>query len=372
MAHYREVLQAVHDQGMTPFMTLVHFTLPLWVHDPIAARDALAASNANLPPPTGFGPAGWMDAAIVPEFAKFAAYAAWKFGDQVDLWAPQNEPFVVVLNGYTYVPGVAAGYFPPGALSFTGGIAATTNQVLGHAAAYDAIKLWDTADADGDGTSASVGLVHSLVYFVPHRDNEPADAEAAAHADYIFNRIWLNATILGNLDQDVDGTVDPGEHHPELAGKADFIGVNYYLRNKARSLDGPVSPVLPLFDFLPTSQDVYPEGMRHMLNLAGEYGLPVYVTENGSADAADDDRNRHLVRHLGAVERALADGVDVRGFFYWSLIDNYEWSHGYIYKFGLFTYEPVTMERTLRQSGRIYRRIARRNRIPRWVNRRFF
>jgi beta-glucosidase/6-phospho-beta-glucosidase/beta-galactosidase len=387
VAHYRAVFDEIHAWGLTPFVTLVHFTLPLWVHDPIAARDALATADPNLPPPTGFGPAGWIEPAIVPEFAKFAAFCAWKFGDQVDLWAPINEPFAVAAGGYVNLPGVIGTFFPPGAFSFTGALAVIANQVSGQAAAYDAIKLWDTADANGDAVNSSVGMVHNMVFFAPKRPNIQADIDSAGHADYVYNRLWLNAVIHGDLDANADGTIDLGEHHPEFIGKADFIGINYYFRGKTLSIGGPITPILPLFDFLPSTSygpgncpgvcsdlgwEVYPDGLREVLTTAGSYGLPVYITENGIADANDKLRQAYLVNHLEVLEHAIADNVaDVRGYFHWSLMDNFEWALGLAPKFGMFKYDPVTLKRKMRNSGRLYARIIKKNTVPIQLTNRF-
>ncbi len=378
IAHYRAVLDEVHAQGMTPFVTLIHFTLPLWLHDPIAARDAFATVGANDPPPTGFGPAGWVDGAtIVPEFAKFAAYCGWKFGDQVDLWAPINEPFPYAVGGYANIPGIVGTFFPPGAFSFTGALQVILNQVAGHAAAYDALKLWDTVDAGGDAAVANVGMVHNMVFFRPLQPSQPVDVTATQHADYLYNRIWLNATILGDLDANVNGTIDVGEHHPEYVGKADFIGVNYYFRGQVDGLGTPVTPVLPLFDFLPITSytscpgqcsdlgwEIYPEGLTASLTTAASYGLPLYITENGMADADDDLRPMFLVRHMIAVENAIAGGMDIRGYFHWSLVDNFEWALGLSPKFGLFSYHPEKLKRKMRRSGSIYSRIIKKNTVP--------
>jgi len=377
VTHYRAVLAAVRAEGLQPFVTILHYSLPLWIHDPIAARDAFNGVGANDPPPTGFGPAGWLDSAIVPEFAKYCAYLAWKFGDQVDLWAPINEPFVVAASGYVNLPGVIASFFPPGVFSFAGALQVIENEVAGQAAAYDAIKQWDTVDADGDGKNALVGLVHNMIYFAPQRPTHPEDTVAAQHADYVFNRLWLNATINGDLDINVNGTIDPGEHHPEFTGKADFVGVNYYFRGKTQSLGVAVTPLLPLFDFLPitTHQDcptcsdlgweIYPTGLRSVVQEAGSYGLPVYITENGIADHEDKLRRMYVVQHLAVLEQAITDGVaDVRGYFHWSLVDNFEWASGFDPKFGLFSFDPQTLKRKRRRSADFYARIVKKNTVP--------
>lgn len=393
LAHYREVLLEIRRRRMEPFVTLNHFSLPLWIHDPIAARDALMGVDPNGPVPAGFGPAGWLDAAIVGEFAKYAGFLAWRLGDVVDRWAPLNEPLVVATSGYVNVPGLLAGNFPPGAFTFTGAITVILHELAAHAAAYDAIALWDAADADGDGTAAEIGLVHNLAAFHPKNPAAPLDVTGAAHADYLFNRLWLNGTVLGDVDANANGVIEPGEHRPDLAGKADFVGVNYYLRATATGIGVPLTPVIPLLDFLPTigyqtpqspgappcpssctefGWEIYPVGLREILTVAGSYGRPVFVTENGIADGDDDQRPGYLVQHLVVLEQAIADGVaDVRGYYHWSLVDNFEWSSGYYPRFGLFAFDPVTKVRRLRPSGRYFKRIARRNAIPRGLLERF-
>jgi beta-glucosidase/6-phospho-beta-glucosidase/beta-galactosidase len=187
----------------------------------------------------------------------------------------------------------------------------------------------------------------------------------------------LEATIHGDVDANVNGTIDPGEHHPEYVGRSDFVGVNYYFRGKTFGFGAPVSPLLPLFDFLPTTSyancptlcsdlgwEIYPEGFRAVLTTAGSYGLPVYVTENGLADADDDLRPGYLVNHLKVLEEEIGNGLDVRGYFHWSLVDNFEWALGLAPKFGLFRYDPVKQKRKLRRSGQVYARIIKKNTVP--------
>jgi beta-glucosidase/6-phospho-beta-glucosidase/beta-galactosidase len=385
VAHYRAVLQAIRDRAMTPFVTLSHFSLPLWLHDPIAARGALTLVGPNDPLPTGF-PGGWLDATTPVEFTKYAAYIGWKLGDLVDFWAPLNEPLPVAVGGYANIPGVVAGNFPPGAFSFVAILTVITNEATAQASAYDALKVWDTTDIDGDTQGALVGLVHNMIFFRPRRNNQQVDIDGAAHANYLYNRLWPNAVILGDLDSNANGTIDSGEHHPELTGKADFFGVNYYFRADALGLGAPVTPVLPLFDFLPTTEypglcpsrcsdlgwEIYPEGLTTILGAAGSYGLPVYITENGLADATDAQRPAFIVNHLTVLEQAITDGVaDVRGYFHWSLMDNFEWARGYPPKFGLASVDPVTKHRKLRRSARFLTGIIRKNTVPQRYKDRF-
>ena len=369
---------------MEPFVTLNHFSLPLWIHDPIAARDAFSRVLWDDPAPQGFGPSGWIGDDIVPEFAKYSAYLAWKFGDLVDTWTPINEPMVVAVTGYVNLgPGPK---FPPAAFSFPAVLAAVQNMLRANAAAYDEIHRWDTVDANGDGKAAQVGLVQNMIAFTPADPNKPNDVLGTKHANYIFNEMFINGAVRGDIDSNVDSVITPAERHPELAGKADFIGVNYYFRGRITGLGYSFSTTIPLFDFSPSTgyrtpqspslpvcptecsdfgSEIYVEGFRKVLDIAGGYGLPVYITENGIADADDDQRPGFLIKHLAVLHKAIADGAaDVRGYFYWSLMDNFEWSAGYYPKFGLYSYDPETLERTARPSARIYRDISHKNGIP--------
>jgi beta-galactosidase len=379
VAHYRDVLTSVRTHGMVPLVTLQHFTLPLWIHDPIAARDALAGIDPNAPLPTGF-PGGWLDTSTIDEFEKYAAYIGWKFGDLVDRWVPINEPVVIGASGYVNLAGFIGAYFPPGAFSYTALLTVLSNVIEGQAAGYDALKAFDVVDADGDGGGATVGVVHNMVAFEPEKQAVADDVLGAAHANYLFNSLFLNSIMLGQTDPNADGVSDMTEYRPDLVGKADFIGVNYYFRGKVQGLGGPITPTLPLLDFLPHTAysaggcptlctefgwEIYPQGLRQVLQIAGSYGVPVYITENGLADSDDDQRKLYLVSHLAVLDKAIADNVaDVRGYYHWSLVDNFEWASGYYPAFGLFSYDPTTLKRHARPSSHVFKKIAKKNVIP--------
>jgi beta-glucosidase/6-phospho-beta-glucosidase/beta-galactosidase len=393
VTHYRAVLTALRARRLTPMVTLNHFSLPLWVHEPLAIRDAFAPLGPDEAVPAGLSRAGWLDPAIADEFAKFAAYAGWKLGDLVDLWCTLNEPVVVVVSGFINAAGVG-GNFPPGVFNFSAVLAAIPNLAAAHARGYDALHATDATDADRDGTAVAAGPVHNMVAFHPQVPGRMRDEAGALHADYLYNRVFLNAVTSGAFDANLDGdTDDAGEQRPDLAGRADFIGVNYYLRARALGLPLAATVHIPLFDFLPTlayqtpenpeaspcpttctdfGWEVYPAGLREVLTFAGTLGRPIYVTENGLADTADTLRAQYVYDHLSTLHDIIADGVaDVRGYFHWSLTDNFEWSSGYYPRFGLFTYDPASGRRKLRQGARPYRAIARRNGISRRLVERF-
>jgi beta-glucosidase/6-phospho-beta-glucosidase/beta-galactosidase len=356
VSHYRAVLSAIRAAHMTPFVTLNHFTLPLWLHDPIAARNAFAGVGPDDPPPT-FANAGWLDPRAPSEFAKYSGYVAAKLGDLIDYYSPINEPNVVAVQGYLNVAGIFASWFPPGAFNFSAVIQALMAEARANAAAYDAVKAHDP--------TARVGLVQHFIAFRPSRPGQQIDRIATQHADYLFNRTFLDAAIKGNYDANADGVIGDGEHHDELAHKADFIGVNYYRTGTVTGLPQPLSKSIPLYDFIPKVEytkkecpkdcsdlgwKIAPSGLRDSINTAAGYKLPVYITENGIADARDRKRATYIRDHVRVVRQAVRAGKDVRGYFYWSLEDNLEWSDGYAPKFGLFT-----KARKMRASAKVFR-----------------
>jgi beta-galactosidase len=382
VAHYRDVLKALRKKRLEALVTLNHFTLPLWVHDPIEVRDAFVGVDPLAGPvPAGIERGGWLDHAIVGEFEKYAAYCAWKFGDLVDVWATLNEPVVVIVSGFVNATPGLSGNFPPGIFSFAAVLEVMPNLVAAHARGYDAIHAWDTVDADHDGEAARVGVVHNMVAFHPTSPASAADVAGAVHADYLFNRVYPTAIVTGRFDANLDGdSDDPGENRPDLAGRADYLGINYYLRATATGLGVPVTPLVPLFDFIPVQSyatpeacpstcsdfgwEIYPQGLREVLTFAGTLGLPIAITENGLADATDALRAQYLYDHLTVLQGVVADGVaDVRGYYHWSLTDNFEWASGYFPKFGAFAFDPATGKRTLRDGARVLRDVARANGI---------
>lgn len=369
VTRYRSVLRAIRREGMRPWVTLNHFTLPSWLHDPIEARDAFAGRDPDAPLPA-LQRGGWLEERSVAEFRKYADYAAWRFGDLVDDWITLNEPMVVAVSGYANIPGVLQGGFPPGVFSWPAVLTVVERMADANAAGYDAVKRRDT----GPTRPARVGVVHNMVAFTPSDPARPADVASTANAEYLFDRLFLDAVIKGVRDRDADGVVDPGEQTSKR-GKADVIGLNYYFRGRVSALGSPLTQRIQKLDFLPRTSykagecpttctdfgwEVYPEGFRQVLKIAGSYGKPVVVTENGISDADDDQRATYIRDHLRQLVAARrAKEVDVRGYFAWSLTDNFEWAHGYEQRFGFYRYDPVTLKRTARPSARAYARIAR-------------
>jgi beta-galactosidase len=341
-------------------VTVTHDALPLWVHDGVACNASLDGCTAK----------GWVDRArIVPEIAKYAGFVAREFGADVDEWATLNEPFTAVtLAGY--LTPTATRVNPPGVfLKADAAKTVTLAMIEAHARMYDAIKSADGVDADGDGVAASVGLVYAVTAVAPNVDNA-ADRNAAADARYFMNDMFLRAVAQGIVDEKWDGN---GVARSDLRGRLDWLGVNYYTRIKAQAtrlgIFNPLRFVSPklTFNLLNTQPDMnYPQGLHEVLVDMAKYGVPMIVSETG-IDQADDASvgPTWVVRTLQGVRRALDEGLDVRGYYAWSLMDNYEWNHGMSQRFGLYAVDPLDPKkaRVARPSVAVYGRIGAERRI---------
>lgn len=345
--HYREVFGALRAQGLEPLVTVNHFTLPLWIHDPLASRWLV---QLGLPAPR----AGWLSPTTAVEFGKYAAYVAWKYGDQVDSWATINEPFAPVLTELLAIPGVVPAW-PPGVLRPDLAPTLLVNQARGHVAAYDAIHLWDTTSATPGRPAAFVGFTNNMIPARPADPRNPLDDEAADAWNAYYNRWFPNAVIDGWVDANFDGKMTSDEMHADFVGKADFLGVQYYGSQPMQGFGLAPIPGFPFLRGLPVrcdpsptcsdfNQPTDPGGFREVLEIAASYGKPLWVNENGIADAEDSKRPSYIVSHIAVVQDLVAHGMDIRGYTYWSFVDNLEWSEGYDLEFGLYGSDPNTPE----------------------------
>ncbi|MDR7486082.1 MAG: family 1 glycosylhydrolase [Armatimonadota bacterium] len=332
---YLEMLRALRERGMEPLVTLNHFTLPRWV----AERG------------------GWLWDGIVPAFAAYAgrfvrAAAGASFGGRplVDFWVTLNEPVGHLVSAYVL------GRFAPGRTSLVDLARGLVRSVRAHAAAYHAIHRAQP--------EARVGLAAYLRPAQPANPRSPLDRWLAGRLDEATNWMYLNALVTGRLTTPLGLTV----RIPDAAGTMDYIGVNYYTRSRAafdlrrlRHLfirDEP-APGAVVSDG--GYSEVYPDGLLAVLRSVRRYGLPVYVTENGLPDADDDLRPGFIVEHLRRVHQAIEEGCAVRGYYHWSIVDNFEWAEGWSLRFGLYALDPATQVRTARPSAALYGEICRRN-----------
>ena len=311
LGEYRAMLGALKDAGIAPMVTLHHFTLPLWLADE----------------------GGVLAAGFAQRLAHFARIAVEALGDLCRLWITINEPNVLAAHGYLL------GVWPPARKNPVLALLAQRRLLAAHDAAYRALK-----DARGD--DVHVGVAHHLRAIEPGHPGSRADRAAAT----VFRRVFNDAFAAGACAH----------------GTQDFFGINYYSRDVV-SFSARHAGELFVERRVPRDAEVsdlgweiYPEGLGHVVRAwARRSGLPVYITENGIADARDDRRGPFIVRHLAELERLLAEGVDVRGYYHWSLLDNFEWAEGYEPRFGLCAVDYATGERRLRDSAHLYARIAR-------------
>ncbi len=298
IAHYQDVIRALRARNIEPFVTLWHWTLPLW----------LAEKGGVLAPQ-------------FPEyFARYAEKIAQALGDDVRFWITLNEPDVV--TGHAYIKA----QWPPQEKNPLKYLRANLNLISAHKKTYATIKK--------NLPNAHIGIAkHQLSFELPRNTLTNQFLKKGAH--YFWNRWFLNRI----------------KHHQ------DFIGLNHYGRcvidngfyknpNKRRTDIG---------------WEFYPESIYHALVDLKPYGKPIYITENGLADQDDTMRTEFLTRALTSVHRAIADGADVRGYLHWSLLDNFEWDKGFWPRFGLIDIDRHTLERRIRPSARYYAEICKAN-----------
>ncbi|UNQ73328.1 beta-galactosidase BgaS [Infirmifilum sp. NZ] len=367
VSFYRELIADLRKRGFKVIVNLNHFTLPIWLHDPLVVRDTHGEE----------GPRGYAEEMFVTEFTKFAAYVAWKFGDLVDLWSTFNEPMVMVELGFLS----STSGFPPGIRAPRLAARALHNHIIAHARAYDAIKRFDRVKAYPDSREpAEIGVIHNII---PPYPLDSSDASSCDSYNYFRNKLILEAWVRGVMDVHLDGK--SLEKLPHLGNKLDWLGINYYTRVVIKKSEKKVEEI-PLLNFegvegygyacLPNGAskdgrpcsdfgwEVYPEGFLDTINIGWEYKKPIFITENGIADHRDLLRPYYIVNHVYVMEKALESGVDIRGYLHWALTDNYEWASGFRLKFGLFEVDLLTKERKPRFSATLYRRIVENNGVP--------
>ena len=299
---YREETALLRASGIEPMVTLHHFSFPTW----LAERGGAIAGD------------------LPSRFARFVDRVVRALDRDVSLWVTINEPNVLVAQGYLL------GVWPPARRDPAAAVRAVRNLRRAHVAAYRAVREVQPR--------ARVGLAHHIRVATP-ASGKLRDRFAARALDVVFNRPFLD------LPQD-------------------FVGLNYYSRDVVRFdarkraelfAERTVPAGAPVSDL---GWEIFPEGLGQVLRSLAKKQKPIWITENGIADAKDEKRERFIVDHLREVARAMEDGVDVRGYMHWSLLDNFEWADGYAPRFGLYEVDYATQERTLRPSGEAYARIA--------------
>ncbi len=328
LSRYRDMLHGLRQRGIEPMVTLHHFTNPLW----LAERG------------------GWENENIVVWFERYVRKVVTTLGDLTNLWCTINEPGVLIAQGYVL------GRFAPRKRDVNAALRAAVNLMRAHAAAYRAIHELQP--------EARVGLAHHMIVWQPWRPWFPGDLLAANFVRHMFQDLLLSTISWGTMRV-------PGRRSlfmPEVASSLDWLGINYYQRYRVRyRLFGGQNPVQQLTK--PGVQkgpgewgEIHPRGMFDTLRMLWRrYRLPLFVTENGIPDETDEQRPGFIVSHLHALWRAIRQGIPVQGYYFWSLIDNFEWTEGYDprFRFGLVGVDFKTQERHIRPSGRLYAAICR-------------
>ncbi|WP_285115024.1 GH1 family beta-glucosidase [Leifsonia sp. fls2-241-R2A-40a] len=364
LAFYDRLVDELLGAGILPWLTLYHWDLP----------QALEEQG------------GWASRDTAYRFRDYAVAVYDALGDRVDHWTTFNEPLCSSLIGY------AGGEHAPGRQEPRAGLAALHHQHLAHGLA--AAELRSLAGARGRADALRLGITLNLTTAVPNDPSDPVDLEAARRIDGLWNRMYLEPLLLGAYPADV--LEDVREHRFEelvhdgdlstIAAPIDFLGVNHYHDDNVSGHPlGAGEPAAVVPTARPTSSpfvgseyvtfpsrrlsttamgwEVNPDGLRQLLvRLTREYPTlpPLYITENGASyddvvaeDGAVHDREReaYILAHIDAVGRAIDEGADVRGYFVWSLLDNFEWAWGYAKRFGIVRVDYETQERTVKDSG---------------------
>ncbi|MGQ0838755.1 glycoside hydrolase family 1 protein [Actinokineospora sp.] len=376
LRHYRELITALRANGIRPMVTIHHFANPVWVDDPADAGCANGPGDANL---CGLDhPRG--GELVVEEMAEHARLLAQRFGDVVDEWVTVNEPMVYMVFAHSF------GIGPPGKANLTPETVQTFTRALrnyarAHVAMYRAVKGADRTDSDRDRVAASVGLTNGVQQYAAVRDGKisdnPLDIAARDRFKRYFDFSFLDSLWQGAFDNNLDGVMD--ESHPEWKGTLDWLGPQLYVRNGISDPSAnpelpafpvidvqacPAAPCLPHVDptyFVPTmGYESSPQGLYPVLKEVAERypGIPLVVSESGLATESGKRRAEYLVRALEQIAKARAEGIDVRGYYHWSLLDNFEWLKGYPPRFGLYRVDRTTMERTPTEAVGVYAAIA--------------
>jgi len=325
--YYREILRGLIDRGMTPMVTLHHFTDPLWVVEE----------------------GGWEDESIAQRFAVYVRRVVEALKEYINLWCTINEPNVVAVSGYLM------GEFPPGAQDLKTTFTVMSNLVRAHAAAYHAVHEVQP--------EARVGLTINYRGFLPSRAWFPLDRLAARTTSRLFNDFFPAAARDGKLR-----FLTKSQILPEAKGTQDFLGLQYYTEDLV-AFDPRAANEMFSRRFYPEDAELSPtgfiancpEGFFRALDWARAFGVPVIVTENGVEDDTDELRPRYLAQHIHQLWRAVNFNYPIKGYFHWSLVDNFEWERGWTQRFGLWELDVETQARHKRPSADLYAAICHAN-----------
>ena len=344
---YRELIAECEKYKILPMLTLHHFTSPQW----FASQGGFTSDDSP------------------GKFAEYVKRVAQSLGSRVPLWCTFNEPMVLITGTYL------ASFMPPARFSPANASAASYNMLRAHVLAYDILhKEIPLREGPWKDHPVLVGIAHNMMDFLPDRRWNLIEQLLTHVMRRYFNRSWLDAITGRKQSFGVLGLIPHPKQVAEARGRktTDFIGMNYYTkgyvqwlaRSERRLQTLPIS--LRFARHKERVSDlgwtIHPAGFAKLLKEVASYGLPIYITENGIADRDDRMRSEYLVLHLHEVAKAIATGIDVRGYYHWSLIDNFEWIKGFGPRFGLFNVNYDTFERTPTLSAQLYKKLIHAHR----------
>lgn len=336
--YYDRLIDGMLERGLKPYATLYHWDLPSALQDR----------------------GGWMNRDIANWFGDYATLIGEKFGDRLAATATINEPWCVAFLSHFL------GIHAPGYRDLRAAARAMHHVLFAHGTAIDALRATGTKN---------LGIVLNLEKSEPATDSE-ADKAACNFGDATFNRWYLGGVLKGQYPTEMTEWLAP--YLPEnyqadmdvVSRPLDWLGINYYTRSLYKASTNPGMPVEQVKGDLEKTDigwEIYPKGLSDLLvRVSNDYTkIPLYVTENGMAEVEGDDdprRVKYYDEHLKAVLAARAAGADVRGYFAWSLLDNYEWAEGYDKRFGLVHVDYKTQKRTPKASFRSFQSLLHNTR----------
>ena len=328
--HYRDLCDSLIKNNITPVVTLHHFTHPTWF-------EKLGAFEKKE---------------NIDHFIEYSEYAFNNLKDLVPIWCTINEPSVFVSQGYFN------GIFPPGKKDPVLAATVLENLLFAHTKTYKHLKSLNGGD------NAQIGLVKNIFQFDPLRRWHILDWAFSKVLNNVFTHSTLDYFKKGYSTFSLPGMVKKHMENNDAVGAMDFIGLNYYSRMHVKGQANLTEP----FVFEKRAKDIqtdmdyalYPEGFYEALHTISTLKKPIYVTENGVADQGNNIREIFIKRYLYALNKGLQDGLDIRGYFYWTLMDNFEWAEGYKMKFGLYEVDFETQERTLRESSNLFAKMVKK------------
>lgn len=326
--HYEKVFEALEAEGLEPVVTLHHFTNPLWFTEK----------------------GGWLRSDSVEKFSEYVQRVVDRFGRHARLWITFNEPQIYAYQSYFL------GIWPPGEKSFEKALQVLKNLVRAHIEAYRILHR-RTRNAE-----CYVSLAQHVIAFTPCRPHSFLDRWNLTLREWFINQLLFRSLHSGFLFY-------PGIFFEKLPARRtlDFLGINYYSRDFVRfsgwrgmsqfgaicSKDHHAALVQEVNDL---GWEIYPAGLFHVISGFRALGLPILITENGVCTKDDRQRERFIEGHLVEMERARKQGVPIFGYFYWSLVDNFEWAEGFRPRFGIVEVDYATQERRVRPSAETLRR----------------